>query len=212
MTTIVNSVQTQKISDPTEPIKTENLTVETPPADPTANMPADFKDDFFKQKQRMKDAEARADAAELRASTYEEKENIAKGNFQTVIDSQKQTIDDLNNKISLGEKKKKLEKFEKTLERRAEDLGFTKPKRIMNFISQKDMELLKMDGDYNINEAGLDIVFSNVKAEWGELFKPKEVVIADGIPKANTTQTTLKTAKQMTSKERMAMAAKLIKS
>ena len=114
MTTIVNSVQTQKISDPTEPIKTENLTVETPPADPTANMPADFKDDFFKQKQRMKDAEARADAAELRASTYEEKENIAKGNFQTVIDSQKQTIHDLNNKISVGEKKKKLEKFEKT--------------------------------------------------------------------------------------------------
>ena len=194
--------------------KPENLNVideVTPPKDPSDNMPKDYKDDFFKQKQRMKDAEVRADAAEARALAYEEKDNIAKGNYQVIIDTQKQTIEQLKTDAKVSRDKEKLKKFNESLESRAKQMGFTKPNQILKFISDKDLEILKIDGEMNINEAGLDIAFTNIKKDWGELFKPKEVIIADGIPKTNLNQTVVKSAKDMTSKERLAMARKQIK-
>lgn len=203
------SDQTQTVSDSTEKkeITLENELVKDPIAE---KMPDDFKSDFFKQKQRMKDAELRADAAEAKALAFEERDNIAKGNFQVIIDTQKQTIEQLKTDIDTGKKKEKLEKFNKTLQAKATEMGFTKPSQILKFISDKDLEVLKIDGEMNINQAGLEIAFTNVKKEWGELFKPKEVIIADGVPRTNLNQTVKKSAKDMTSKERLAMARKQI--
>tara|TARA_R110002096_G_scaffold34017_4_gene97575 strand:- start:1496 stop:2119 length:624 start_codon:yes stop_codon:yes gene_type:complete len=204
----MNSVQTQEVSDSTEINKTEINEVADKAAD---TMPEDFKKDFFKQKQLMRDAQAEKQALADEVAAFREKENERLGNHQKIIDTLKEENKSLKESHAKSEKKKQYEKFNSTLEAKARDMGFTKPERIINFLSDDDKALLNIDADYNVDEYGLEKAFDNVKKEWAELFRPKNVKIADGAVMTNLNKAPEKSASQMTTAERMMKVKELMK-
>ena len=62
-----------------------------------------------------------------------------------------------------------------------------------------------------IDDFGMTKAFENVKKEWGELFKPKNVKVADGQPITNLNEKPKKSVREMTSAERLALALELSK-
>ncbi len=205
---IENSVQTQEVSDSTETIKTDINDVSD---DAAKQMPDDFKKDFFKQKQIAREERAEKEALLEKVRAFEEAEALKVGNHQKIIDTLKEENKNYRDKITASEKKKQFDRFNNVLTSKADELGFTKPDRILNFLSDDDKALLNIDADMNIDEYGLEKAMDNVKKEWGELFKPKNIKVADGQVVTNLNKPKQKTAKEMTSAERIAMVKELMK-
>jgi hypothetical protein len=179
--------------------------------DAANNMPDDFKKDFFKQKQAMRDALAEKEEMAQKVREFEEKEAQRVGNHQKIIDTLKEENAKLVGSLNERDQRDQFKSFNDQLTNKAKEMGFTKPERIMNFLSKEDQELLVMDGSNRIDDFGMSKAFDNVKKEWGELFKPKHVTIADGNPTTNLNKTPPKTAKQMTSAERIALVLEMNK-
>jgi len=174
-------------------------------------MPDYLKKDFFKQKQQMNDAIAEREAMAEKVKAFEEAENERVGNHKKIIETLKEENAKLKGSLTANEKSKQIEKFNKTLTAKAEAMGFAKPDRVMNFLSDDDKALLVIDGDYNVDEYGMEKAFDNLKKDWGELFKPKSYKIADGAPKTNLNEQPKKSAKEMTTAERIAMVKEITK-
>jgi tRNA G37 N-methylase TrmD len=174
-------------------------------------MPSDFKKDFFKHKQMMKEAQEEKAKALEKLKAYEEKEALAQGNYQKIIDTLKEENKKLNNTIAMRDLSEQEDRFNKQLVAKAEELGFTRPERIKNFISKEDKKLLVMGDDNKIDEFGLEKAFDNVKKEWSDLFRPKHVKIADANPTTNLNQQPQKSVKEMTSEERIQLALQQIR-
>lgn len=203
----MNSVQTQEVSDSTEKkeiINEEVKAKEVNSDDAIADrMPEDFKRDFFKHKQLMKEAlEEKQELAE-KLKLIEEEKNIKKGNYQTIIDSLKEENSKLKTSMEDDRKQKQYNAFKAKVSSKAQELGFIKPESIMSFFSTEDKKLLSIDEDHNVDEYGMEKAFENVKKEWAQLFKPKEIKIADKQIITNLNKKPAKTVKEMTSEERL---------
>ncbi len=204
----VNSVQAQEVSDSTEKITTDINEVSD---DASKEMPNDFKKDFFKQKQLMRDAIAEKNELAEKVKAYEEAEALKVGNHQKIIDTLKEENKSFRDREIAAEKKKQFDRFNNVLSSKAQELGFDKPDMILNFLSDDDKALLNIDAEMNVDEYGLDKAMLNVKKNWGKLFTPKSINIADGQIKTNLNKPKTKTAKEMTSAERIAMVKELMK-
>lgn len=204
----VNSVQTQVVSDSVEKITTDINEVSD---DATKEMPNDFKKDFFKQKQLMRDAIAEKNELIDKVKAFEEAEALKVGNHQKIIDTLKEENQTYKDQISAASKKKQFDKFNNVLSSKARELGFDKPDMILNFLSEDDKALLNIDAEMNVDEYGLEKAMLNVKKNWGKLFTPKNINIADGQIKTNLNTPKVKTAQEMTSAERIAMVSELMK-
>ena len=172
-------------------------------------MPGDYKKDFFRQKEIAREAKKREEDLLSKVKEYEEKEAERLGNHKKIIETLKEENAKLKGDLTAKEKRDQLAAFDSALISKATDLGFTKPDRIKSFLSDDDKKILVLDDDLKIDEYGLNKAFENVKKEWPDLFRPKNVKFADGVPKTNLNEAPKKAASQMTTEERMAELKRL---
>jgi hypothetical protein len=167
-----------------------------------ASMPEDFKKDFFKHKERMKAAEARAKELEDQIKSFQLSEEERKGNLSKVIDELKE-----QNRVLSKSVKEKDFKFAKgniksAIKQYAVSQGCKDAEAFTRLLGEDKLDIVSLDDDFNPSGEDIKMIVDEgiKKFEHIGLFG-KSVNLVDSVPNSKPVSMPPKTIKQMSKEE-----------
>jgi len=187
-----------KTQSATDPGKSSALTDD----DKTKLMPDDFKSDFFKHKQRMKEAEQRAKEAEAKIKEFEMAEEEKKGNYQKVIEDLKEESKKLRQELNQRDFTYASSNIDSALKLKAREFGCKNVNAFLRLIGKEKKDAISLAEDFSPIEDDIEMVVKNAMKEYeGIGLFGKKVNVTDAPPNSKPVNPPDRTIRQMTKAE-----------
>ena len=152
--------------------------------DATASMPEDFKQDFFKHKERMKQAESRAKELEERLKEIELTEEQKKGNYSKVIDELKESKKTLEKQLKSKDLVYAESNIKSALKDYAKEAGCADTETLVNLLAMENkLDIIALDDNYNPDPEDIKMIVEESKKKYDKIkLFTSGVNVVDGVP------------------------------
>jgi hypothetical protein len=175
----------------------------TPETKVTDNsMPEDFKNDFFKHKERMKQAETRAQDLESRLKEYELLEEEKKGNASKVIEELKERSRKLETDLKSRDFLYAKGNIQHAIEQQAKDLGCLDVAAFTKLLGEEKMDIVSLDDNYKPSAEDIKMIVEDGMKQYEKIgLFGKNINLVDAIPNSRPMHTPEKSVGQMSKEE-----------
>ena len=167
-----------------------------------SNMPDDFKQDFFKHKERMKSAEQKAQELESRLREYELAEEQKKGNYSKVIDELKEKSKKLETDLKKRDFMYAEGNIKNALKSQAKEMGCKNVDAFIKLIGEDKLDIVSLDDAYNPDLDDIKMIVEDGMKQFEDIgLFGRNVNIVDGTPNAKPLYAPKKTYGEMSKEE-----------